>query len=191
MVKQIDGQLSCLTILKTSLPMILLYLFLGFGALLLIIAAFLPSKYHVEHSAIIKRPAAEVMNKVGDFNYFFQWNPWQKPDPKANYQISGTPHTAGHRMTWEGKKIGKGQNTLVGIDEKHIHFKLEFLAPWKATANDDWLFEDWGASETKVTWQNAGKLSYPVARLIGASMRKQLQKQFVQGLNNLRKLCEG
>lgn len=171
--------------------MAIVYILAGVIVLLLVIAALLPSKYNVEQSAIIKRPAAEVMDKVGDFHYFPKWNPWQMMESDVNYQITGTPKTVGHQYTWKGKKTGEGRYTLIGIDEKHIHFNLEFLKPWKAVAKDNWLFEDWGTGETKVTWQNAGELPYPIARLIGASLIKNLQQQFVKGLNNLRKLCEG
>ena len=77
------------------------------------------------------------------------------------------------------------------IDEKHIHFDLEFLKPWKAKAKDNWLFEHWGTSETKVTWQNSGDLPWPMARLMGPMLNKNLNHQFGIGLNNLKKLCEG
>ena len=89
------------------------------------------------------------------------------------------------------KRTGEGRYILTGIDDKHIHYDLEFLKPMKARSKDNWLFEDWGTSETKVTWQNAGDLPYPVGRLIGVAINKNLHKQFTQGLNNLRKLCEG
>ncbi len=171
--------------------MIVVYIIAGLIILVLIIAALLPSKYNVETSAIIKRPRKEVMDKVGDFNYFSKWNPWQQMEPSANYKITGTPKTPGAQYAWKGKKIGEGRYILTGIDDKHIHYDLEFLKPMKARSKDNWLFEDWGTSETKVTWQNAGDLPYPVGRLIGGAINKNLHKQFTQGLNNLRKLCEG
>ena len=171
--------------------MIIVYIIAGIIILVLIIAALLPSKYNVEISAIIKRPRKEVMDKVGDFNYFSKWNPWQQMEPSASYKITGTPKTPGAQYNWKGKKIGEGRYILTGIDDKHIHYDLEFLKPMKARSKDNWLFEDWGTSETKVTWQNAGDLPYPVGRLIGVAINKNLHKQFTQGLNNLRKLCEG
>jgi hypothetical protein len=44
----------------------------------------------------------------------------------------------------------------LAVDDKHIHLAVEFLKPWKSKAKDNWLFEHWGDSETKVTWQNSG-----------------------------------
>jgi hypothetical protein len=172
--------------------MIVVYVILGFVALLLIIAAFLPGTYNVEKSTIIKKNQNDVMNSVGDLNYYSKWNPWQQSDPSAKSTITGTPKTPGHRYGWEGKKVGVGSLTLNNMDDKHIHFDLEFLKPFKSKAKDNWLFEHWGdGNETKVTWQNSGAFPWPVARLLGPSITKQLHQQFEQGLSNLKKLCEG
>ena len=63
-------------------------------------------------------------------------------------------------------------------------------SPWKARARDNWIFEEWGNGETKVTWQNFGELPYPVGRLMGYILNRSLNRQFTEGLNNLKKLCE-
>ena len=132
------------------------------------------------------------MNKVGDLNYYSKWNPWQQSDPTARNTISGTPKAPGHKYNWEGKKVGVGSLTINSIDNKHIHFDLEFLKPWKSKAKDNWLFEAWGdGTETKVTWQNSGNLPYPMARIMGPMIHKNLNKQFEEGLVNLKKMCEG
>ncbi len=162
----------------------------GLIVLILLVAAFLPGSYNVEKSTIINKPVNGVMDKVADFNYYKQWNPWQQMEPQSKQEITGTPKTPGHKYSWSGKKIGEGSLTLRDIDPKHVHINLEFIKPWKAKANDNWLFEEWGNGETKVTWQNNGALPYPMARLMGPYLNKSLQKQFVTGLENLKKLCE-
>ena len=42
------------------------------------------------------------------------------------------------------------------------------------------------AGETKVTWQNNGELPFPLARLMGPLLKKNLDKQFGEGLKNLK-----
>src|SRR5574339_884625 len=106
--------------------MIVAYVIVGRIALLLLIAALLPKGYNVEKSTVIKRTPGEVMNKVGDLNYYSKWNPWQQMDPTAKSTITSTPKTSGHKYEWEGKKVGVGALTLNAIDDKHIHFLLEF-----------------------------------------------------------------
>lgn len=172
--------------------MIVVYILLGIIILILLGAAMMPKSYNVEKTIIILKPATEVMQKVADLNYYSQWNPWQQSDPTAQHTITGTPGNQGHKYAWQGKKVGMGSLTLKSMDNRHIHFDLEFLKPWKAKANDNWLFESWGdGSETKVTWQNNGGLSWPIARLMGPMLNRSLNQQFEQGLNNLKKMAEG
>jgi hypothetical protein len=175
---------------KASL-MIVVYFFIGLIILLLVIAAFLPRFYNVEKTMIIKKPVNEVMSRVSNLNEYAKWNPWQQTEPAASKTIAGTPGSRGHAYAWQGKKIGVGSLTITNIDDRHIHFALEFLKPWKSKAKDNWLFEPWRDGETKVTWQNSGNLPWPIARLMGPVINKNLNHQFEAGLNNLKKLCEG
>lgn len=171
--------------------MIFVYIFIGLIATLLIVAAAMPKVYSIEKTVIINRPVTGVMNYISDFNYYSQWNPWQQSDPSAKSTITGNPGSPGHKYEWVGKKIGIGSLTLLSMDAKHIHFELEFIKPWKAKAKDNWAFEQWGdGSETKVIWQNSGELPWPMARLMGPMLNKNLSHQFEQGLNNLKKMCE-
>ena len=172
--------------------MIAVYIFLGLIVFFLVVAALMPKNYNIEKSVIIKKNASLVMDKVGNLNSYSEWNPWQQMDPTAKATITGTPKTSGHKYAWEGKKTGIGSLTLNSIDDKHIHFDLEFLKPWKAKAKDNWLFEPWAdGGETKVTWQNSGDLPWPMARLMSPMINKNLNHQFDVGLGNLKKLCEG
>lgn len=168
----------------------IIFILAGLIAVLLLVAAFLPGRYNVEKSAIISKPVSFVMDRVADLHYYAQWNPWQKTDPDCKTEINGTPKQPGHKYHWDGKKVGEGSLTLRDIDNKHVHFDLEFIKPWKAKASDNWLFEEWGNGETKVTWQNNGDLPYPMARLMGPFLHKTLNKQFDEGLKNLKELCE-
>lgn len=172
--------------------MLVVYIILGCILGILLLAYLMPSKYMVEKSTIIKKSVVEVMEKVGDLKFYSQWNPWQQMDPTAKSNITGTPKTVGHKYEWEGKKVGVGSLTINSIDEKHIHFNLEFIKPFSSKAKDNWLFEEWGdGSEAKITWQNSGELPWPMARLMGPYLNKQLNKQFEAGLVNLKKMCEG
>lgn len=170
--------------------MIFVYILIGLILLLLIIAALMPKTFNIEKTIVISRPMGDVMNRVSDLNYYSQWNPWQQSDPTAKSNITGTPKTPGHKYSWEGKKVGVGSLTLLNMDNKHIHFDLEFLKPWKSKAKDNWLFEPWGNNETKVTWQNSGGLPWPMASLMGPMINKNLNTQFEKGLVNLKNMCE-
>ncbi len=175
-----------------SLLMIVVYILLGLIVFLLVAAALMPKSYNVEKSTVIRSPVNKVMGHVGDFNHYAEWNPWQKMEPAATRKITGNPNTPGHKYEWQGKKIGVGSLTVNKIDNKHIHLDLQFLKPWKTSAKDNWLFESWGdGNETKITWQNSGELPWPMARLMGPMINKNLNHQFGVGLDNLKKMCEG
>jgi len=158
--------------------------------LLLIIALFLPDGYFIEKSAIIKKPCDFVMDKVADFHNHILWNPWQPKDTPSESNISGLSKRPGHKYSWKRTKIGTGCLTLRDIDERHIHFDFEILKPVKVTARDNWQFEEWGTDETKVTWLNFGTFPYPIGRLMGYMLHKNLQQQVTQGLKDLKKFCE-
>ena len=171
--------------------MVVIIVIAGFIASLLIGAYLMPKSYNVEKSVIISKPAALIKNYVADLHYYSKWNPWQQSDPTATHTITGEAGLQGHKYAWEGKKVGVGSLTLLGSDDKHLHFELEFVKPWKSKAKDNWLFEAWGdGNETKVTWQNSGELPWPIARLMGPLINKNLNHQFSIGLENLRKMVE-
>lgn len=170
--------------------MIVVYIIIGLIALLLIIATVLPSSYNIERNTVITCPVDFVKNKISDLNHYSEWNPWQQSDPKATKTITGTPSQPGHRYEWNGPKVGNGHLTLTSLDERHVHFKLQFIKPFASIANDNWLFEPWHDTNTKVTWQNNGKFAWPVARLMGPFIMKHMGQQFEKGLNNLKKMCE-
>jgi hypothetical protein len=171
-----------------AITFVLLFLALVVGVLLL--AAFLPSMYQIEKVRVIKKPISEVMRIAGDLNFYAKWNPWQQMDSSATKTITGNPQSIGHTYSWHGKKTGVGRLTINRIDDTHIHFDLEFLKPWKSHAKDDWSFEKTGDNETKVIWRNSGDLPWPMARLMGPLIIKNLSHQFEKGLNNLKQMVE-
>jgi uncharacterized protein YndB with AHSA1/START domain len=175
---------------KTRCDMIFLYVFLGFIAAMLLLSLILPAKYNVQQSAVINAPIGKVFDHVANLNNFRNWNPWQKMDPTTISDIEGNPKTTGHKYSWQGKKNGMGSLTIRSIVEnKNIDFALEFIKPWKTKADDSWAFEE-TAEGTKATWRNSGELPWPMARLMGPMINKQLNYQFLQGLKNLKEACE-
>jgi hypothetical protein len=86
--------------------------------------------------------------------------------------------------------VGVGSLTLRGCNPyTDVQFDLQFIKPFKSEANDEWTFEDNGNNTCTVTWINSGLLPAGMARLMGPMIKSQLNKQFVEGLNNLEKLC--
>jgi hypothetical protein len=170
--------------------MIIIYILAALIALFLIVAAVLPKSYNIQKAITIQVPASVAFEHVANLNHYRDWNPWQKMEPGAVNEITGVTATPGHKFSWKGKKIGVGSLTVKAVNPpKSINLDLEFIKPFASKANDNWTFEESNGA-TKVTWQNDGDLPYPMGRVMGAMIKKNLNEQFVIGLNNLKVVCE-
>lgn len=155
-----------------------------------IIPLFLPKSYEIEKSIVVNAPPEHCFGKVADLRAYRDWNPWSRAEPEAMQTFTGAPKTVGHSYSWSGARIGQGSLTVKKLDApRAAELELAFIKPFRSVAADLWRFEADGAG-TRVTWTNAGSLSYPVARLMGPFIAKNLNKQFEQGLVSLKELCE-
>ncbi|HLP52590.1 MAG TPA: SRPBCC family protein [Chitinophagales bacterium] len=162
--------------------------------LILVIATgviyFLPNNYSLSNSIEIDRPATLVYQQVADFNKWGAWSPWKEMEPDAKVTIEGTPGVEGHKMSWEGKKVGTGHMTLTAYGENESLVCTDvFEKPWSATAKDYWVFEETNG-KTKVTWITGGGLKFPFGRLAGLRMEKIVGDPERKGLANLKQVCE-
>ena len=170
--------------------MIFIYVFVGLILFILLLSGVMPGKYNVSQTIVINAETGKVFNHVANLNHYRDWNPWQRMDPATVSNVEGTPKSIGHKYSWEGKKTGIGSLTIRSISEnRNIEFALEFIKPWKTKADDLWDFQDQQGS-CSVTWRNTGELPWPMARLMGPMINKQLRNQFAQGLKNLKETCE-
>lgn len=171
--------------------MIVFYCLIALVVILLLIALLLPNSYTITKSIEVNASQEICYDKIANLNHYKDWNPFAKMEPNAPSIISGPPHTIGHQYTWDGKKIGTGGLTIIKLaPNSSIELELEFLKPFKSKAIDTWKFDELNNNKTNITWSNSGELKYPVARLMGPMIRKNLDQQFTKGLENIKFLCE-
>ncbi len=171
--------------------MIVVYCLIAFVVFLLLIALVLPSSYTISKTITVGAKIEDCYEKIANLNNYKDWNPWAQIEPNAIGVISGSPNTIGHQYTWDGKKIGTGGLTIVKINQPFsLELELDFLKPFKSKAIDNWLFEQLENNQVKITWTNKGELKFPMARLIGPMINKNLNQQFEKGLQNIKVLCE-
>jgi Polyketide cyclase / dehydrase and lipid transport len=118
-----------------------------------VVVALQPSEFHVERSATIAAPQAEVFSQVNDFRRWDAWSPWAKLDPQAKIAFEGPPSGEGTVMTWSGNdKVGEGKMTL---DESRpddlVKIKVDFVKPFEGTSMSQFSFKPDG-QQTAVTW---------------------------------------
>ncbi|MDW7693740.1 SRPBCC family protein [Flammeovirgaceae bacterium SG7u.111] len=155
---------------------------------ILVIAAVLPSEYHVERSIEINKPASEIFPHVVDLHNWDAWSPYRAADLEAKYEYSG--NGVGSKMSWEGEVVGVGSLTIKEITpHKEMKTHLKFVDPQMTESDGTWTFEE-SANGTRVTWANDGKLGYPMGRVFGLFLDGMIGTEFQKGLNNLKKTVE-
>lgn len=151
---------------------------------------FLPNNYSISNTVEINRPADLVFQQVANFNHWDKWSPWREMEPTAKISIEGAAATEGHKMSWEGEKLGSGSATLVAVAENEaLVYSNHFVKPMEASAKDYWRFETMG-DKTKVTWTSTGGLKFPFGRLFGLIIDNAVSKPEKKGLENLKTVCE-
>jgi hypothetical protein len=151
-----------------------------------------PDNFRYERSVIINAPAAMIFPHVNGTKAWLAWSPWVKMDPDAKMAFSGPDTGVGASTSWVGKKTGEGSSTVVESKPSElIKFRLDFLKPMKATNIAEFTFAQ-QASGTLVTWSMYGKNTlFSKFFSVFVNCQKMVEKQFQQGLNDLKTLVEG
>lgn len=160
-------------------------------ALLLLVASFRPSDYIVSRAITIAAPASAVWPWVSQVKKAQEWSPWMDEEPNASVTYSGVDGTVGARSTWDGKKVGAGDQHIALLDvHKRVEIDLHFIKPFEDNAKASYMLAADGAG-TRVTWTMAGHNN-----LIGKvmcmfmSMDKMLGTPFETGLSRLKTKVE-
>ncbi len=162
---------------------------LALVALFLIVAAFLPSKIHIEESMVINKPASLIFKQVNNFQNFTVWSPFQEMDPEMVNTFEGPQMGVGAKNIWKSKKSGDGSMTILeSVPYSKVTSSLD-IGMEGATNYFEFNEEQGG---TKVTWGvDFPKLSYPAERYFGLMMPGMMKPIFIKGLENLKKVTEG
>ncbi|WP_118976172.1 SRPBCC family protein [Taibaiella koreensis] len=172
--------------------------FLGIVVLLvitfiLISGIFISRSYHFERSIVIHAPKEEVWQNISLFANIEKWHPWKAKDPHMTYSISGTDGTVGAVYSWKSNSAaGSGSQTFTRLQPyEHILIDLEFKEPFKSKAKAFYHLQPQGDA-VKLTWGFDCKMPYPMNAVFYffIDMDDRMDKDFSEGLANLKKLCE-
>lgn len=169
----------------------ILLILVALVALVLIIAFFLPSKYKVERSAVIKADVEKVMSQIIDLKKWNFWSSWKCKDTAAKYSYNDTIGVNAF-MEWDGTIVGKGKLRLTAIDTgKSVSYAIQFIEPFESKSYGKFLFEKQD-SGVKVTWTDEGDLNWPIERWLGVfvDFDKEMGPDFETGLKNLKDRVE-
>lgn len=150
-----------------------------------------PNEFRAERSALIPASPAEVFPNINNLNAWQTWSPWARLDPDAKTTFEGPIEGVGAKMSWEGKKTGKGTMTILqSRPNELVQFRLEFIRPMKALNTVDFTLAP-EAGQTRVTWTMVGPNSF-MGKIMGLFMNceKMCGDQFNDGFKNLTELIE-
>jgi uncharacterized protein YndB with AHSA1/START domain len=168
-------------------------IFIGLGviiAIILIAAAFQPSTFHVERSAVVKASPAVVYAQVNDFRNWSQFNPWQELDTNAKLTFSGPNNGVGSKFQWAGNSnMGTGEMTITGSKpNERVDIDMHFIEPMEGKATTAFALQPEG-SGTKVTWSMEGENNYMGKIMcLFMNMDDMIGKEYEKGLAKLGEL---
>ncbi len=166
------------------------FVLIGLVALMLFVLAVMKPTFRIERSIEIAKPAEVIFPYIADFSKWNDWSYWASSDPGQKVTITGNVGEVGHRMEWDGKINGKGNQTVITvIPNKSIASRLAFTEPNSMESIATLTLEP-TPSGTKVIWSNEGNLDYPIGRLFGPFLDGMVGPDFEKGLTNLKKLVE-
>jgi hypothetical protein len=151
-----------------------------------------PAQYQVERSTTINAPAPVVFNQVNDFHKWNSWSPWEKLDPNMKRTFEGAPSGTGAVYSWVGNSdVGEGKMTIVESRPSDlVKIKLEFLKPFAATSETNFVFTNQG-NQTNVKWTMNGDNNFiSKAFSVFTSMDKMIGPDFEKGLAQLKTVSE-
>lgn len=100
---------------------------LGGGFLLLVvIGMLLPSSALVRRDIVIDAQRAAVFALIDHPGQVMEWSPRTETDPNAHLRFSGPQRGVGATVSWQGRVIGRGRQTIVESDpHERIVFRID------------------------------------------------------------------
>jgi hypothetical protein len=171
--------------------MIILLVVAAIIALLLIIALFMKREHYVKREIIINAPLKKVFDYLKLLKNQDAFNKHAMTSPDRNREFKGTNGTVGYIYSWSGdRNAGVGEKEIRDIIEgKRIETEIRFVKPMAAVAQISMETESLSENQTKVHWNNAGILKYPLNILI-PMMEKSVTKDMDISLSTLKHILE-
>jgi len=165
-----------------------------FFAVVLLVAAFIPSEFGVVREVSIDKSKSEVFEYVKRLKNQDHFSTWAKIDPSMKKEFSGVDGTVGFTSRWTSShpEVGVGEQEITGMnDGKRIDYELRFFEPFESTSSAYMLFDSIDSSRTTVSWGFDGEMDYPMnLMLLFVDMEGELGGDLQDGLDNLKGILE-
>lgn len=167
---------------------VLLILILLVVVVIVIASLVAPKETHLTATTTINAPKEAVWEQIVKFKNWPNWSAWHKMDTNSAMTYAGTDGEPGSSYSWKSEKTGEGTMTNKSVENGKMNYELKFVKPMESTATGYLMAEDASNGATKVTWTfniaNDNFFWRGMGYLMG--MKKMLQKQFDEGLANMK-----
>ncbi len=170
-----------------------LLILLLIGVIVILIAGLMaPKETNITATTTINAPREAVWEQMVKFKNWPNWSPWHKMDPDQTLTYAGTDGEVGSSYSWKGEKTGEGTMSNTIVEGMRMHYQLKFVKPFEATSDGIITAEDGGNGTTSAKWTFHGNNDKFLMRAMGylMGMDKELQKQFDEGLANMKAYVE-
>jgi uncharacterized protein YndB with AHSA1/START domain len=158
-------------------------------ALILLYAAFQPSKFRIERSRSIAASPDLLFAQVNNHRNFAEWNPWEKMDPSSKTDYTGPDAGVGAVASWAGDKVGEGSATITESKPGElVRQRMDWKKPMEGASTVEFTFVPDG-DKTTVTWAMFGENNY-AGKLMSVFMdcEDMCGSAFEEGLADLEKV---
>jgi len=165
---------------------------LGFIALLLIVALFVPKEYTVSVSETIDQPKQVVFDYAKMLKNQEYYSEWVKADPNLHPEITGTDGTVGATQKWnsQNNNVGEGEQEITALTPDRIDVDLRFKRPMEGNAKAANIFKSLSENQTQVTSEFYSNDKYPFNLMSYFFGRKMIMDTEAKNLKNLKGILE-
>jgi hypothetical protein len=173
--------------------MIALYIMGGLVLLIFLVAAIIGTGWSYEKSIRIEASPNKVWSHTNSLTAINTWNPWIGKDERILLKYSGVDGAPGAKFSWDSeyKNVGAGSQTITKVTPgSELASRINFVRPFSGTGESYIrIMEDGGA--TVATWGIVSATPYPmnIIKIFGI-IEKNMNKDFGEGLNKLKVICE-
>lgn len=158
---------------------------------LIVISLFLPARYRVERSLVMKAKADAVYAHISLLKHWPDWTAWTVAKyPDMKYSFAGPESGVGASYSWSGNSSGSGSLKITRVEiGRRLEYEMDF-ENGKHLSTGAIIIEP-GNDAVKVTWFNEGDLGWnPVSRFFGLLMDRMMGPDFEEGLRKLQQRFE-
>jgi hypothetical protein len=173
--------------------MLVLYILGGLILLILLVAAMAGTKWQFEKAILVNAPLEKVWQNTNSLHAINLWNPWLDRDPQVHQEYGGTDGTPGATYAWDSpvKNVGAGKQTITSVrDKSEMTTRIQFIRPF-AGFGDCWVRLEHERGVTRAIWGISSSTPWPmnIIKIFGV-IKKNMNRDFTKGLNQLKALCE-